>query len=95
MDMINNLIENNKFEVIDGENFEQYQVKQHEFDYDTVDAGYGFYQSIKVGQSVYEGMGLKISINWSCTTVADDFGGETDSDFECDYTVEQKLLQMD
>lgn len=92
LDKVNDLIVDHEFEVIDGEDIEQYQVKQHEFDYDAVDAGYGCYRSIKVGQTVYEGMGLKISINWSCMTEADDFGGETDSDFAFDYTVEQKAI---
>ena len=92
LDKVSDLIVDHKFEVIDGEDFEQYHVKQHEFDYDAVDTGYDFYSSIKVGQAVYEGMGLKISINWSCMTEADDFGSETDSDFAFDYTVEQVAI---
>lgn len=90
LDMVNDLIVDHEFEIINGEDFDKYTVKQYESDYDTVDAGYGFYKSIKVGKTVYESTDLKISIDWSCTAVADDeFGGEDYEDFEFDYNVEQ------
>lgn len=90
LDMVNDLIVDHEFEIITGEDFDKYTVKQYESDYDTVDAGYGFYKSIKVGKTVYESTDLKISIDWSCTAVADDdFGGEDYEDFEFDYNVEQ------
>ena len=90
LDMVNDLIVDHEFEIINGEDFDNYTVKQYESDYDTVDAGYGFYKSIKVGKTVYESTDLKISIDWSCTAVADDeFGDEDYEDFEFDYNVEQ------
>lgn len=90
LDMVNDLIVDHEFEIINGEDFDKYTVKQYESDYDTVDAGYGFYKSIKVGKTVYESTDLKISIDWSCTAVADDeFGGEDYEDFEFTYNVEQ------
>lgn len=90
LDMVNDLIVDHEFEIINGEDFDKYTVKQYESDYDTVDAGYGFYKSIKVGKTVYESTDLKISIDWSCTAVADDeFGDEDYEDFEFDYNVEQ------
>lgn len=90
LDMVNDLIVDHELEIINGEDFDKYTVKQYESDYDTVDAGYGFYKSIKVGKTVYESTDLKISIDWSCTAVADDdFGGEDYEDFEFDYNVEQ------
>lgn len=89
LDMVNDLIVDHEFEIINGEDFDKFTVKQYESDYDTVDAGYGFYKSIKVGKTVYESTDLKISIDWSCTAVADDdFGGEDYEDFEFDYNVE-------
>lgn len=90
LDMVNDLIVDHEFEVITGEDFDKYTVKQYESDYDTVDAGYGFYKTIKVGTTVYESTDLKISIDWSCTAIADDdFGGEGYEDFEFEYNVEQ------
>lgn len=90
LDMVNDLIVDHEFEIINGEDFDKYTVKQYESDYDTVDAGYGFYKSIKVGKTVYESTDLKISIDWSCTAVADDeFSDEDYEDFEFDYNVEQ------
>ena len=90
LDMVNDLIVDHEFEVITGEDFDKYTVKHYESDYDTVDAGYGFYGTIKVGKTVYEGTGLKISIDWSCMAIADDdFGDEDYEDFEFDYNVEQ------
>lgn len=42
---------------------------------------------------VYEGRGLKISINWSCTCEADnELGIEDDKDFEFEYHVEQVAI---
>ena len=90
LDMVNDLIVDHEFEIINGEDFDKFTVKQYESDYDTVDAGYGFYKSIKVGKTVYESTDLKISIDWSCTAVADDeFSDEDYEDFEFDYNVEQ------
>lgn len=90
LDMVNDLIVDHEFEIITGEDFDKYTVKQYESDYDTVDAGYGFYKTIKVGKTVYESTDLKISIDWSCMAVADDdFGGEDYEDFEFTYNVEQ------
>lgn len=90
LDMVNDLIVDHEFEIITGEDFDKYTVKQYESDYDTVDAGYGFYKTIKVGKTVYESTDLKISIDWSCMAVADyDFGDEDYEDFEFDYNVEQ------
>lgn len=90
LDMVNDLIVDHEFEVITGEDFDKYTVKHYESDYDTVDAGYGFYKTIKVGTTVYESTDLKISIDWSCTAIADDdFGGEDYKDFEFEYNVEQ------
>lgn len=89
LDMINDLIVDHEFEIINGEDFDKYTVKQYESDYDAVDAGFGFYKSIKVGKTVYESTDLKISIDWSCTAVADDeFSDEDYEDFEFDYNVE-------
>ena len=89
LDMVNDLIVDHEFEIITGEDFDKYTVKQYESDYDTVDAGYGFYKTIKVGKTVYESTDLKISIDWSCMAVADDdFGDEDYEDFEFDYNVE-------
>lgn len=89
LDIVNDLIVDHGFEIITGEDFDKYTVKQYESDYDTIDAGYGFYGTIKVGKTVYEGTGLKISIDWSCRVIAnDDFGGEDYEDFEFDYNVE-------
>lgn len=93
MDKVNDLIVEHDFEVINGEDFGKYAVKQYEFDYDSVDVGYGFYGSIKTGKTVYEGRGLKISINWSCTCEADnELGIEDDKDFEFEYHVEQVAI---
>ena len=90
LDMINDLIVDHEFEIINGEDFDKYTVKQYESDYDAVDAGFGFYKSIKDGKTVYESTDLKISIDWSCTAVADDeFSDEDYEDFEFDYNVEQ------
>lgn len=90
LDMVNDLIVDHEFEIITGEDFDKYTVTQHESDYDTVDIGYGFYGTIKVGKTVYEGTDLKISIDWSCRAIADDdFGGEDYEDFEFDYNVER------
>jgi hypothetical protein len=89
LDMVNDLIVDHEFEIINGEDFDKYTVKQYESDYDTVDAGYGFYKSIKVGKTVYESTDLKISIDWSCMCADDEFGGEDYEDFEFDYNVEQ------
>lgn len=90
LDMVNDLIVDHEFEVIMGEDFDKYTVKQYESDYDAVDAGYGFYKTIKVGKTVYESIDLKISIDWSCMAIADDdFGGEDYEEFEFDYNVEQ------
>lgn len=89
LDMANDLIVDHEFEIINGEDFDKYTVKQYESDYDTVDAGFGTYRTIKVGKTVYENTDLKISIDWSCTAIADDdFGGEDYEDFEFDYNVE-------
>lgn len=88
LDMVNDLIVDHEFEIINGEDFDKYTVKQYESDYDTVDAGYGFYKSIKVGKTVYESTDLKISIDWSCMCADDEFGGEDYEDFEFDYNVE-------
>ena len=92
MDMVNDLIADHEYEVIDGEDFKPYHVTQHEFEYDSVDIGYDCHGAIKVGTTVYEGMGLKITIRWSCETETDEFGLETDSDFAFDYTIEQKAI---
>lgn len=90
LDMVNDLIVDHELEIINGEDFDKYTVMQHESDYDTIDAGYGFYGTIKVGKTVYEGAGLKISIDWSCNCEADDdFGDENYKDFEFDYNVER------
>lgn len=89
MDKVNDLIVDHEFEVINGEDFDKFTVKQYESDYDTVDAGYGLYRTIKVGKTVYEGTDLKISIDWSCYCEADDFGGEDYDDFIFEYNVEQ------
>lgn len=89
LDMVNDLILDHEFEIITGEDFDKFTVKQYESDYDTIDAGYGLYRTIKIGKTVYEGKGLKISIDWSCMCVDDEFGGEDYEDFEFDYNVEQ------
>lgn len=89
LDMANDLIVDHEFEIINGEDFDKYTVKQYESDYDAVDAGYGFYKTIKVGKTVYESTDLKISIDWSCMAIADEFGGEDYEDFEFEYNVEQ------
>ena len=89
LDMVNDLIVDHEFEIIKGEDFDKFTAKQYESDYDTIDAGYGTYRTIKVGKTVYEGKGLKISIDWSCMCVDDEFGGEDYEDFEFDYNVEQ------
>lgn len=89
LDMVNDLIVDHEFEIITGEDFDKYTVKQYESDYDTIDAGYGTYRTIKVGKTVYEGKGLKISIDWSCMCTDDEFGGEDYEDFEFEYNVEQ------
>lgn len=89
LDMVNDLIIDHEFEIINGEDFDEYSAKQYESDYDTIDAGYGTYRTIKVGKTVYEGKGFKISIDWSCMCVDDEFGGEDYEDFEFDYNVEQ------
>lgn len=90
LDMVNDLIVDHEFEIINGEDFDKFTVKQYESDYDTVDAGFGTYRTIKVGKTVYESTDLKISIDWSCTAVADDeFSDEDYEDFEFDYNVEQ------
>ena len=90
LDMINDLIVDHEFEIINGEDFNGYTVKQYEADYDVVDAGYGSYSTIKIGKTVYEGKGLKVTIDWSCMCEADnDLGGEDYEDFEFDYNVEQ------
>lgn len=90
LDKVNDLIVDHEFEIINGEDFDKYTVKQYESDYDIIDAGYGTYSTIKIGKTVYEGKGLKISIDWSCMCVADnDLGGEDYEDFEFDYNAEQ------
>lgn len=89
LDMVNDLIVDHEFEIINGKDFDKYTVKQYESDYDTIDAGYGTYRTIKIGKTVYEGKGLKISIDWSCMCVDDEFGGEDYEDFEFEYNVEQ------
>lgn len=89
LDMVNDLILDHEFEIITGEDFDKFTVKQYESDYDTIDAGYGTYRTIKVGKTVYEGKGLKISIDWSCMCTDDEFGGEDYEDFEFTYNVEQ------
>ena len=89
LDMINDLIVDHEFEIINGEDFNGYTVKQYEADYDVVDAGYGSYSTIKIGKTVYESPDLKISIDWSCMCADDEFGGEDYEDFEFDYNVEQ------
>lgn len=89
LDMVNDLIVDHEFEVINGENFDGYTVKQYEADYDVVDAGYGTYRTIKIGKTVYEGTDLKISIDWSCMCADDEFGGEDYDDFAFEYNVEQ------
>lgn len=88
LDMVNDLIVDHEFEIINGEDFDKFTVKQYESDYDTVDAGFGTYRTIKVGKTVYESTDLKISIDWSCMCVDDEFGGEDYEDFEFDYNVE-------
>lgn len=89
LDMVNDLIVDYEFEIINGEDFDKFTVKQYESDYDTVDAGYGTYRTIKVGKTVYESKDLKISIDWSCMCVDDEFGGEDYEDFFFEYNVEQ------
>lgn len=89
LDMVNDLIVDHEFEIINGEDFDKFTVKQYESDYDAIDAGYGTYRTIKIGNTVYEGKGLKISIDWSCMCVDDEFGGEDYEDFEFEYNVEQ------
>lgn len=89
LDMVNDLIVDHEFEIINGEDFDKFTVKQYESDYDTIDAGYGTYRTIKVGKTVYEGKGLKIGIDWSCMCTDDEFGGEDYEDFEFDYNAEQ------
>ena len=89
LDMVNDLIVDHEFEIINGEDFDKFTVKQYESDYDTVDVGYGLCRTIKIGKTVYEGTDLKISIDWSCMCVDDEFGGEDYEDFEFDYNVEQ------
>lgn len=89
LDMVNDLIVDHESEIINGEDFDKYLVKQYESDYDTIDAGYGTYRTIKIGKTVYEDTDLKISIDWSCMCVDDEFGGEDYEDFEFDYNVEQ------
>lgn len=89
LDMVNDLIVDHEFEIINGEDFDKYTVKQYESDYDTIDAGYNLYRTIKVGKTVYESADLKISIDWSCMCADDEFGGEDYEDFEFDYNVEQ------
>lgn len=89
LDMVNDLIVDHEFEIINGEDFDKYTVKQYESDYDTIDAGYGTYRTIKIGKTVYEDKDLKISIDWSCMCVDDEFGDEDYEDFEFDYNVEQ------
>ena len=89
LDMVNDLIVDHEFEIINGEDFDKYTVKQYESDYDTIDAGYGTYRTIKVGKTVYEGKDLKISIDWSCMCADDEFGGEDYEDFAFEYNVEQ------
>lgn len=89
LDMVNDLIVDHEFEIINGEDFDKFTVKQYESDYDTVDAGYGLYRTIKVGKTVYEGKDLKISIDWSCMCTDDEFGGEDYEDFTFEYNVEQ------
>lgn len=88
LDMVNDLIVDHEFEIINGEDFDKYTVKQYESDYDTIDAGYGTYRTIKIGKTVYEDKDLKISIDWSCMCVDDEFGGEDYEDFEFTYNVE-------
>lgn len=90
LDMVNDLIVDHEFEIITGEDFDKYTVTQHESDYDIVDIGYGFYGTIKIGKTVYEGKGLKVTIDWSCMCEADnDLGGEDYEDFAFEYNVEQ------
>lgn len=89
LDMINDLIVDHEFEVINGEDFDKFTVKQYESDYDAVDAGFGTYRTIKIGKTVYEGKGFKISIDWSCICFDDEFGGEDYEDFAFEYNVEQ------
>lgn len=89
LDMVNDLIVDHEFEIINGEDFDKYTVKQYESDYDIIDAGYGRYRTIKIGKTVYESPDLKISIDWSCMCADDEFGGEDYEDFEFDYNVEQ------
>lgn len=89
LDMVNDLIVDHEFEIINGEDFDKYTVKQYESDYDTIDAGYGTYRTIKIRKTVYESPDLKISIDWSCMCADDEFGGEDYEDFEFDYNVEQ------
>lgn len=90
LDMVNDLIVDHEFEIITGEDFDKYTVKQYESDYDAIDAGYGTYRTIKIGKTVYEGKDLKISIDWSCMCEADnDLGGEDYEDFAFEYNVEQ------
>jgi hypothetical protein len=90
LDMVNDLIVDHEFEIIEGADFDKYTVTQYESDYDMIDAGYGLFGTIKVGKTVYEGANLKISIDWSCMVIADDdFGGEDYEDFAFDYNVEQ------
>ena len=49
-----------------------------------------FISQLKLEKTVYESTDLKISIDWSCTAVADDeFSDEDYEDFEFDYNVEQ------
>lgn len=89
LDMVNDLIVDHEFEIINGEDFDKYTVKQYESDYDTIDAGYGTYRTIKIGKTVYESPDLKISIDWSCMCADDEFSDEDYEDFEFDYNVEQ------
>lgn len=89
LDMVNDLIVDHEFEIIRGEDFDKFTVKQYESDYDAIDAGYGFYRTIKIGKTVYESTDLKISIDWSCICFDDEFGGEDYEDFAFEYNVEQ------
>ena len=89
LDKVNDLIVDNEVEIINGEDFDKFTVKQYESDYDTVDVGYGLCRTIKIGKTVYEGTDLKISIDWSCMCADDEFGGEDYDDFAFEYNVEQ------
>ena len=59
LDMVNDLIVDHEFEIINGEDFDKFTVKQYESDYDTIDEDMVHIVQLKIGKTVYEGKGLK------------------------------------